>query len=305
MCWVASAVALSLLVAVEADQYVFGGVARWWKCDSVTISATAPAWSPDGRSIALARPGRCGYQVVVVRLAGGREREVARGVTDGWPDWSPNSRTVIFHDRSGLETVPATGGMVHLVHSDSKDAGGVYSPNGKQIAHINDLSDLPMDDASWLYVMSSNGAHDREIHGEPCNPGTPAWSRANGLIAVECFDGVYVVDPRTAIWRRVATFYFESREKPTWSPNGRCVAFADGDHAIWKVGVHGGKPEKVATTAAQDLGDSPTWSPDGSRIAYSVSSGRLAGLYVVALRSGRTCRLISFPGARLRRSRCD
>lgn len=59
----------------------------------------------------------------------------------------------------------------------------------------------------------------------------------------------------------------EGSEFPTWSPDGRFVAFAAGSPLkIWIVSAAGGDPREVSSPG----GDYPVWSPDGRWIAYSV-----------------------------------
>lgn len=72
---------------------------------------------------------------------------------------------------------------------------------------------------------------------------------------------------------------------PSWSPDGRFVAFARGG----KIVVADARGRIVRRFGS--LGADPAWSPDGSRIAYA--AGAPASRIVVASRSGRTLTSIS------------
>lgn len=59
----------------------------------------------------------------------------------------------------------------------------------------------------------------------------------------------------------------EGSEFPSWSPDGRFVAFAAGSPLqVWVVSSAAGDPKAVSPPG----GDYPVWSPDGRWIAYSV-----------------------------------
>ena len=66
---------------------------------------------------------------------------------------------------------------------------------------------------------------------------------------------------------------------PTWSPDGRHIAFAsdrDGNYGIYVMGSDGSKPRRLT-----DGGGSPTWSPDGRHIAFHSAREGYNDIYVM------------------------
>lgn len=82
--------------------------------------------------------------------------------------------------------------------------------------------------------------------------------------------------------------------EPTWSPDGRFIAYSSdrsGDFDIWVQPVGGGDPVQVTKDPAHDW--QPDWSPKGDLIALR-SERQGGGLYVVAALGGQERRISSF-----------
>ena len=72
---------------------------------------------------------------------------------------------------------------------------------------------------------------------------------------------------------------------PTWSPDGRRIAFASHHDRSWEIYVmkaDGSGATRLTDDEAQD--EAPTWSPDGQQIAftsYRFASGEYPQIYIM------------------------
>jgi serine/threonine protein kinase/sugar lactone lactonase YvrE len=81
---------------------------------------------------------------------------------------------------------------------------------------------------------------------------------------------------------------------PTWSPDGRFIAYSsdrNGNFAIWVQPVGGGDPIQVTHSSSHDW--QPDWSPDGNSIVFR-SEREGSGLYVAPAFGGRERKIASF-----------
>jgi Tol biopolymer transport system component len=123
----------------------------------------APAWSPDGKTIAFVDETRPGFGLFVIAPdATGR-----RQLTDKpahHPSWSPDSREIVFDDGHDLAVIKADGtGLRRLTTTKVREFKPAWSPDGRQIAFVRG-------DSIWL--INVNGHHARRVIR---NGHQPAW----------------------------------------------------------------------------------------------------------------------------------
>jgi Tol biopolymer transport system component/DNA-binding winged helix-turn-helix (wHTH) protein len=84
------------------------------------------------------------------------------------------------------------------------------------------------------------------------------------------------------------------QSSPTWSPDGRMIAYSSdqgGNYDIWVQPLAGGKPVQVTNSPAHDW--QPDWSPDGNRIVFR-SERNGGGLFVVPALGGNEMKISAF-----------
>lgn len=93
------------------------------------------------------------------------------------------------------------------------------------------------------------------------------------------------------IWQ--LTFASGLQGEPTWSPDGRMVAFSSGSSGnldIWVQAIIGGNPVQVTTSPTHDW--QPDWSTDGRLVFRSERNG--GGLYVMSALGGEERQVSTF-----------
>ena len=190
----------------------------------------APAWSPDGKRLALV--------------------------------FSPNARTP-----RNLYTVSAGGGrltqVTHLVHFSLSYDTPTWSSDGRVLAASADPHGSSAG-ADLLSVSPSGGAVRRVTATTYLGEGNPAFSRSGRLAFDEsAVDGSSEVAVRGARGRRTIV---AAGRQPSWSPDGRRLVYAR-DGVLYVRAVRGG-PERAITKGPLVASD-PAWSPDGRLVAFT------------------------------------
>jgi Tol biopolymer transport system component/DNA-binding winged helix-turn-helix (wHTH) protein len=197
-----------------------------------------PSFSPDGESIAYSSDHSGDFEIYVKSLAPG-----ARNVqltTDGQqnfdPAWSPDGKRIAYYSmkRHGIFAMPAFGGVA----TQLTDFGShpVWSPDGQWLAFQSisspDLGAVPVG-GSTIWIVSSQGGASRQV----TQPGYPAGSHFG----------------------------------PSWSPDGKRIAFINFDTAspqVWSIAASGDRLQSITKHGTGDK-SWPLYAADGKSIYYN------------------------------------
>ncbi len=225
-----------------------------------------PAWSADRRAIAYTSYIRGYADVLVSFIYEGRLASPAAGSPDNqnWlPSWSPDgSRLAFTSNRDGnpeLYVMNADGtDAQRLTDNPAIDTSPTWSPTGAQIAFTSDRSGRPQ-----IYLVGVDGTGLRRITFESyCD--RPTWSPAPfNEIAYSSKTGpghdIKIFELSTREVRQI-TFGIGSNESPSYSPNGRHLAFTSnrsGEKQIYTIARDGRNLRRITRLGNNEM---PNWS---------------------------------------------
>ncbi|MBW3596731.1 MAG: hypothetical protein KY475_05585 [Planctomycetes bacterium] len=191
-----------------------------------------PAWSPDGRLLAVVAFRTGVGQIFVMD----RDTRSVINLTktesyERLPAWSPDGTQLAFtSNRSGNQDIlvmDADGSnVVNLTSHEGYDADPAWSPDGKKIAFASRRDGRPF----RLFVMNSDGSNQRPLFEEDLNGWLlPDWSPGGKQIAVGKFESgsvqLYILDIESNALQPV-TAMPGLNVYPRWSPDGRFISYA-------------------------------------------------------------------------------
>ena len=229
----------------------------------------APAWSADARAIAYTSWRRGYPDIFVSNLYEGTMTSPAGGTAESHnflPAWSPDGSTIAFtSNRDGnseLYVVKADGSDLRRVTTHPAiDTSPTWSPTGNQIAFTSDRTGSPQ-----VYVVGADGTGIRRLTYEVyCD--RPTWSPDpyNEIAYTSRTSSgghdIKILDLATNQVRQI-TFGVGSNESPSFSPNGRHLAFtsnrAGGEKHIFTIGRDGRGLRQVTKVGNNEMA---SWSP--------------------------------------------
>ena len=186
-----------------------------------TVSAYAPAWSPDGTRIAYTIDAERGPDIFRVNADGSATTRLTdRAGVDDCLSWRPDGEQIAFtSDRDG-------GLDIYLMDADGTDAQRLtqhpavdrcpaWSPDGKRLAFVSDRN------GDGVYLMNADGSNARLLAAIG-SVTQPAWS-ADGkfLLAASDQDGdsdIYLIlVDGNAVWNLTADSDADEVD-PMWGP---------------------------------------------------------------------------------------
>ncbi len=256
---------------------------------SVLVASALAAGSPAEAAypgfnghIAFSLDGDDGYEVYVTEPDGDNPTKLSHLVSNAPmdPTWSPDGNRIAFSVRTGFESrmyIQEFGCQSPCAQiipfPDGSDSDPSWSPDGTHLAFTHD----PPEGSSDIWMMNlQDGTRTQLTTGGARGP---AWSPTGGLIAFTRFVGdedeadIFIRNVYVG-WEWNVTNSPARDLLPSWSPDGRKLAFAsnrDGveelDFNVYVLDIFSGALTKLTDFFGFD--GYPAWSPDGKKIAYT------------------------------------
>lgn len=197
-----------------------------------------------------------------------------------FPQFSPDGRYLAYVSyKSGVANIivrSAEGGLVGGTSFNSTTSSPSISPSG-QLAFSSAISN---DGSMEIYVSALDGSNPRRLTRTQKGINiSPRWNPRTGReIAFISNRGgspqIYVMDASGANQRPLIARGGHA-DSPSWSPDGRYIAFTYGGAGSFQVFVADVASGQLLQLTSQGRNESPTWSPDARHIVFqSNRSGR-------------------------------
>lgn len=222
------------------------------------ISASQPAWSPDGKMLAFTSRynQNSSSQIYTANADGSNLQQITSEGDNFHPTWSPDGKQIAF-----VRSYSGSGSDMYVMKADGTNFD---------------------DGSSAINLTNSDGTGQYDY---------PEWSPDGLHIAYQAFWEnnweIFVINADDSSKPSQLT-KTQQREndwsiQPSWSPDGKQIAFASNRSGNWDIYVMGNKGGRAKSLTQDEFYDiMPDWSPNGSLVAFSSNRDGILQIYLSA-----------------------
>ncbi|MEP7290257.1 MAG: hypothetical protein ABI835_00685 [Chloroflexota bacterium] len=188
-------------------------------------------------------------------------------------DCSPDSRSLIFWYIFLYRLDLTDSNLTRLILGDGLSQQSVWSPDGQQIAYLDNLQNGPTRD---IFTIQADGSNKTQITADAEQEISLAWSPDSRQIAFayrETANGTRHGLAIINLAEQATTSLYETGTRlsdVSWSPEGNRIAFSmsEGTGSYIHT-IHPDGTDLTRLNGAAKNNIMPRWSPDGSMISFS------------------------------------
>lgn len=256
-----------------------------------------PVPSPSGQMVLFQSVQDGVVQIYAMNISKSDIPHLIYSQGSGSPNWSPNGQYIAFvaAQAQPISTAPsnniyfhvyvinADGSDIHQLTKGSQDYAPSWSPDGKQIAFIEDRKNNGQD----IYSINADGSNLRDLFSSPNKAEIRdlLWSPDGKLI---CFSmvqdsnlNIFTINIDGSNLKQLSNGGYNG--SPAWSPDGKYIAYSsnhDNKLNIFLMNPDGSNQHPLTDNA---LDDSPAWSPDSQSITFVSKDNGIWGVYVIGI----------------------
>jgi Tol biopolymer transport system component len=214
-----------------------------------------PAWAPDARRVAYASDqDGGGFALWVYDLQTGTATSL--GIAGREPAWSPDAKQLVFATDTGLRLLTLADGSTADLTSDASDASPAWRSDTDMIVFERDAGDGTTD---LEQIEPTPGATPTPLVSEAGDDRDPAFAAVGDdlAFAYATQSGNPAAGLQISAVSGPYAGLFVLGENPTWSQDGKLLAYDDGHGAIALLDL-----QTDGTTPISSSGDrDPSWQP--------------------------------------------